>query len=541
MKKISVIMPVYNDKGFLRAMLQSLKKQTFQDFEVIIVNDGSTDGSEAIIDEFANEDSRFIKVNQKNQGVSAARNKALDMAKGEYLAFADADDLVPEHAYESLYQIASENKADLVVGGYKMDTGLSSQRNARMVNIAKKAQIQPDDEDLIHSFALWNKLFRREIVEQFHIRFEPLKHVEDAVFLYSYLQHARRIFTCSAEVYTYFKRIPLLGTSTTQTLRPGLLEDAIKAQERTLELISGWSEEFQEEMRYKFLNTTIIGDYYRRLWVLDADTSDTLFRQIRKDKQRVSEDNWERIVKNNEELQLEPRLREQKDIGALPLLCITLSPALNVEETNDILASLYNQNLPNFEVVADEAYRDVVPEIYLDKPNLRFIEGRQSVRTIFNKALDSTSAPYILFVDLPIVFDLNSLKTMWKTLSKADADFLSLRMIGFKNRKKASLWIMEQVFRKEHMEDMDKQKKYNPLDWMLCNKLFDTAALRSREISFSGNSAKDVRRCFASMNCKKSRAGVIAFLGEKERLIREAGDLNDELRREYQDAQQQKA
>ena len=152
MKKISVIMPVYNDKGFLRAMLQSLKKQTFQDFEVIIVNDGSTDGSEAIIDEFANEDSRFIKVNQKNQGVSAARNKALDMAKGEYLAFADADDLVPEHAYESLYQIASENKADLVVGGYKMDTGLSSQRNARMVSIAKKAQIQPDDEDLIHSF-----------------------------------------------------------------------------------------------------------------------------------------------------------------------------------------------------------------------------------------------------------------------------------------------------------------------------------------------------------------------------------------------------
>ena len=92
MKKISVIMPVYNDKGFLRAMLQSLKKQTFQDFEVIIVNDGSTDGSEAIIDEFANEDSRFIKVNQKNQGVSAARNKALDMAKGEYLAFADADE-----------------------------------------------------------------------------------------------------------------------------------------------------------------------------------------------------------------------------------------------------------------------------------------------------------------------------------------------------------------------------------------------------------------------------------------------------------------
>ena len=201
------------------------------------------------------------------------------------------------------------------------------------------------------------------------------------------------IFTCSAEVYTYFKRIPLLGTSTTQTLRPGLLEDAIKAQERTLELISGWSEEIQEEMRYKFLNTTIIGDYYRRLWVLDADTSDTLFRQIRKDKQRVSEDNWERIVKINEELQLEPRLREQKDIGALPLLCITLSPALNVEETNDILASLYNQNLPNFEVVADEAYRDVIPEIYLDKPNLRFIEGRQSVRTIFNKALDSTNAP----------------------------------------------------------------------------------------------------------------------------------------------------
>lgn len=540
MKKISVIMPVYNDEKFLRAALQSIKKQTFQDFEVLIVNDGSVDGSEEIIDEFCGDDDRFLKINQENQGVSAARNTALKAARGEYLAFADADDRVPETAYEVLYEIASQNEADLVVGGYKMDTGLSAGKNARMVKLAKKTQIQPDDEDLIHSFALWNKLFRRELVEQFQIWFEPLRHVEDAVFLYTFLQHARRIFTCAAEVYTYYKRIPLLGTSTTQTLRPGLFEDAVKARERTLEQISGWSAKCQEEMRYKFLNTTMIGDYYRRLWVLDLNTSENLFRQIARDKRLVSQENWERIVKNNEDLQLEPHLRGRGEIAKSPLISVALSPVLTIEQTKALLASLYNQNLPNFEVVLDEAYRDVLPQVYLQKENLRFVEGRQSERELFNRAWRSSAASFLLFADLPIVFDLNSLKTMWSILSKEKTDFVSLRMVGFKNKKKTNLWPMERIFQKEHLEDEAKGARYQPLDWMLCNKLFDKAALKARDFSFSGNSAEDVKRCFADMTCKKSRGAVIAFLGPKEQLMREAGELNDELRNEYQQARQKK-
>ena len=533
MKKISVIMPVYNDETFLGAALKSIQKQTFSDFEVLIVNDGSKDGSEAVIDRFAKEDPRFIKINQENQGVSAARNAALERAEGTYLAFADSDDLVPERAYEHLYRIASQNRADLVVGGYKMNTGLRSRKNARMVSLAKKPQIQPEDEDLMHSFALWNKLFRRDIAEQFHIRFEPLRHVEDAVFLYTYLQHAERIFTCREDVYTYFKRIPLLGTSTTQTLRPGLLEDAITAEERTLELISGWPEDAQEEMRYKFLNTTIIGDYYRRLWVLDKKTSDTLFQRIEKERKQVSPENWDRIAANNEELQLEPHPRSQKEIAEAPLISVVLSPTLNAEETNCLLASLYNQNLPDFEAVVDEAYKQTMPEIYQEKQNLRFAEGRQSVRMLFNRALNSTKASYILFADLPMVFDLNSLKAMWKILKRGQADFVSMRMIGFQNRKKSSLWAMEQVFQKEHMDDADKQKQYNPLDWMLCNKLFDTAALKSAGIPFSGSSPKDTKKLFETLACKKTRGEVIAFLGNGGRLMREAGELSEEIRNAY--------
>ncbi len=117
---ITVIIPIYNDELYLRDALLSIQQQTFADFECICINDGSVDKSEEIIDEFVLNDSRFVKLNRPNGGVSAARNSGLAIAKGEYIYMMDHDDLTPAYTLKKLYNAAIEYNADLARGRMMM-------------------------------------------------------------------------------------------------------------------------------------------------------------------------------------------------------------------------------------------------------------------------------------------------------------------------------------------------------------------------------------------------------------------------------------
>ena len=108
---ISVIVPVYNSAVYLTECLDSLKNQNFKDVEFIIINDGSKDSSGEIIDNYAKNDSRFIAIHKNNEGVSAARNDGLKIAKGEFVFFCDSDDILAENALDKLYQKAKTGNA----------------------------------------------------------------------------------------------------------------------------------------------------------------------------------------------------------------------------------------------------------------------------------------------------------------------------------------------------------------------------------------------------------------------------------------------
>lgn len=117
---ISVIVPIFNDELYLRDALLSIQQQTFDDFECICVNDGSTDKSEDIIDEFVGVDCRFFKINRTNGGVSAARNSGLAAAKGDYIFMMDHDDLVPNYTLKKLYDAIVKYNADMARGRMMM-------------------------------------------------------------------------------------------------------------------------------------------------------------------------------------------------------------------------------------------------------------------------------------------------------------------------------------------------------------------------------------------------------------------------------------
>ena len=118
MEKISIVVPIYNVEKYVKKCIESLIKQTYKNIEIILVDDGSTDSSAEIIDEYANKDSRIIAIHQKNKGVSSARNTGLKAARGEYIGFVDPDDYVDCQMYEVMVNKLQASLADLVVCGY---------------------------------------------------------------------------------------------------------------------------------------------------------------------------------------------------------------------------------------------------------------------------------------------------------------------------------------------------------------------------------------------------------------------------------------
>ncbi|MBR5160328.1 MAG: glycosyltransferase family 2 protein, partial [Thermoguttaceae bacterium] len=115
MPAISVIIPVYNVEPYLRECLDSVVNQTFRDIEIICVNDGSTDGSPAILEEYAAKDSRIIIIHQQNGGLSAARNSGMNAAKGDFILFVDSDDYIKQNTLEITYNAAIESGAEMVM------------------------------------------------------------------------------------------------------------------------------------------------------------------------------------------------------------------------------------------------------------------------------------------------------------------------------------------------------------------------------------------------------------------------------------------
>lgn len=172
MKKVSVIVPIYNTRKELVKCLRSICDQTYKDLEIICVDDGSSDGSEQIVDEYAEQDERIIVVHKKNGGESSARNEGLRISTGEYIAFCDCDDWIDENMYETLVLVLEEEKVDLVASGWYQET------NGTCLEIKNELSVKQDAfgrDDLLkylymrdsyRGFAyMWNKLYRKEILK----------------------------------------------------------------------------------------------------------------------------------------------------------------------------------------------------------------------------------------------------------------------------------------------------------------------------------------------------------------------------------------
>ena len=207
MPTVSVIVPVYNAEGVVSRGVDSILAQSYQDFELILVDDGSTDSSGAICDNYAQQDGRVRVIHQENAGVSVARNAGLNVAQGEWVTFVDSDDIVLDGFLESLViAVNRDERIDLAYCGYAIIDGSTSIKTYRSATYIGKEQLHDvlSSTKLLYRCSPWAKFFRRSIITDNGLQFdENLTISEDRLFLYQYLIHVRGVATTSTVGYLY--------------------------------------------------------------------------------------------------------------------------------------------------------------------------------------------------------------------------------------------------------------------------------------------------------------------------------------------------
>jgi len=217
--KISVIVPVFNVEEYIDKCFLSLKSQTFSQFEVICINDGSTDGSLKMLEKYAADDNRFVVFSQKNQGQGAARNNALNAAKGDYIVFLDPDDWLEQNALDAIYNAFKKANPDVVQFDY-FTIADDKVRLSDFGRIIKKKYKYDLKTNPLYNYksigdgvfrdmplVVWNKAYSREFIMKNDIKFAPYKHAEDHIFTLKSVFLAREIYYINKPLYNYFMRL----------------------------------------------------------------------------------------------------------------------------------------------------------------------------------------------------------------------------------------------------------------------------------------------------------------------------------------------
>ena len=209
---VSIIVPIYNAEQYLRRCVDSILNQEYTDFEVFLVNDGSTDSSGDICEEYGNKDTRVIVIQKENTGVSDSRNLALDRARGKYLQFLDSDDWITPDATRLFVRAAEEYDCDMVISDFYRVVGerLSPKGDIEEEGVLTReefaAHMMENPADFYYG-VLWNKLYRRDLVEEHSLRMDTnINWCEDFLFNLEYIRYAKVFYALHAPIYYYVKR-----------------------------------------------------------------------------------------------------------------------------------------------------------------------------------------------------------------------------------------------------------------------------------------------------------------------------------------------
>jgi glycosyltransferase involved in cell wall biosynthesis len=213
MIKVSIIVPIYNGEKYINKCIEMITNQTFKDFELLIIDDGSTDNSCEMCKEKAKEDTRIKVISKENGGTWAARNRGIDESIGKYIIFFDCDDWYEDDLLQEMYQCIEEKGVDLVISGQTNVTVDESCETIKRVKVLPQKQFFKTKDEILENYialrkqeigeTLWNKIYKSEIIKKNNLKFENYKRGEDTIFNANYYEAIDTCIVLNKAFYSY--------------------------------------------------------------------------------------------------------------------------------------------------------------------------------------------------------------------------------------------------------------------------------------------------------------------------------------------------
>ena len=305
MKSVSVIVPFYNVEGYIGRCLDSLVKQTLDDIEIILVNDGSKDRSKIVVDKYLKEyPEKIVYLEKENGGLSDARNYAIPYAKGEYIAFLDSDDYVEYTMYKDMYELAKKENSDMVECDFYWEYPYKNKTKE------DKGLIYNGKKEMIEKVRVvaWNKLIKKDILEKTKIIFPKGYRYEDVEFTYKLVPYLDKVSFLKKPCVHYIQREGSISNNQNERNKEifdvlGHVIDFYKENDLY--------EEYKDELEYIYIRYAFCSSLLRIVKIKDQNIQ-----------QELLDLTWKKVNTNFPEWKKNPILKSKKDLKSIYLKTI---------------------------------------------------------------------------------------------------------------------------------------------------------------------------------------------------------------------------
>ena len=514
---ISVIVPARDVAEYIEESLRSLEAQSFADFEALIIDDGSTDGTRELIETFCARDARFTALSSDGQGVSAARNAGLDVARGEYVAFLDGDDLYLPNTLELLHGRATATRANLVIGDYVIFDDVHSWHVPEMQTLVEQPAYGPLEPALLSCYVIWNKLYRRSIIEQAGLRFPPYVYAQDSVFAMRYAFLCDTIATLAEDVCRYRRRSLFGELSATQVISLRSEHDHLSTHADIRTAATGrWEQELEsadasdrprlEGLRTEYFDrlcakeaNRLVGARYANFWHAEEGVAKLISERVAVLRASISFGAWRQLVRRYPDLCLSELPTSKLAAAERPILSVLVwDDGRDPDALRATMHSVYAQRFPLFDVYVSEASARLLAEHSESFENLRVIdaEDRVSFMTI---ALASTRAECVLIPEAGVEYRITAFRRMWKRLSASNCDVVACPVAHLAEGELPQVIAAHRVAFHQPLSvrgSLDPSR--TELDLMMSNKLVRTSYLRISGFTPSEDARDDAETLYRS-------------------------------------------
>ncbi len=500
--KVSVIVAAYNAEKYVTETMESLVNQSIDNYEIIVVNDGSADHTLDILNEYQNRYDYVTVIDKENGGPSSARNRGLDLAQGEYVYFFDADDVLELDALESLYDRAKEKHADLVIAKYDIFNRFQTFPVNGINDLVQMNKIDKYEPQILWTFSLCNKLFRRSVIEKYELRLPPISYSEDGAFLMRYVYRTSRITGLDKVIFHYRRMFDGEAESITASISSWKIKDYIEAHRLILEsakesILIDYPQyadidEVKENKKeiQKYLNEIsrkevqiLLDQFYAKYWTLPKETVEQLVNEINDKMATLDMREISMLKDSHPEFALDNLAVEEEDL--LSHAWFTIAVYGEKEDREKFLLciqSLTLQNLIAIRIVIPKSWKKDIEEAGFLQNNMFFLDV-DSRDELYYQVLEMADTPYITFADAKVSYANNAFKYVIKDLIKSPADFLS-ELIYHRNFGDMQAVLFSTVALNSVKTGYEKNP-YLGMDYTLANKFFRTAFLKKQKLDKS--------------------------------------------------------